>query len=116
MYTDFPAQWDLANFESPAERRDCATHFLIAQMKKVHQDMKEEEKKAADAARAAAAAVAKRAKSATVPAAPATPSTHGPPRTTVAPTAPGTPKTHRAPRSPLPNRPAPGSSSPLANR
>ena len=30
MYTDFPAQWDLANFESPVERRDCATHFLIA--------------------------------------------------------------------------------------
>ena len=116
MYTDFPAQWDLANFESPAERRDCATHFLIAQTKKVRQDMKEEEKKAADAARAAAAAVAKRAKRATVPAAPATPRTRGTPRNTVAPTAPGTPKTRRAPRSPLANRPAPGSSSPLANR
>ena len=43
MYTDFPAQWDLANFVSPAERRDCATHFLMAQTKKVRQDMKEEE-------------------------------------------------------------------------
>ena len=116
MYTDFPPQSDLANFESPAERRDCATHFLIVQTKKVHQDMKKEEKKAAETAQAAAAGIAKRTKRTTVPAAPATPGTRGTPRITVAPTAPGTLKTRRAPRSPLANRLAPGSSSPLANR
>ena len=29
MYTDFPVQWALANFENPAECRECATQFLI---------------------------------------------------------------------------------------
>ena len=47
MYSDFPVQWALANFENPAERRECATQFVIAQAKKVRQDMKSEAKKAA---------------------------------------------------------------------
>ena len=128
MYTDFPVQWALANFENSAERRECATQFLIAQAKKVRQDMKSKAKKAAETARAAAAtAVAKRAKRRTVAAAPAsptpaTPRTRRAPRNPVAPPAPATARTSRTPRSPLANRPTPDSSStlpsssPLANR
>ena len=128
MYTDSPVQWALANFEHPAERQECATQFLIAQAKKVRQEMKSEAKKAAEPARAAtAAAVAKRAKHRTVAAAPvtpapATPRTRRAPRNPMAPPAPATPRTSRTPRSHLANRPAPvsrstlPSSSPLANR
>ena len=128
MYTDFPVQWALANFENQAEHRECATQFLIAQAKKVRQDMKSEAKTAAEAARAATtAAIAKRAKRGTVAAAPATPAPATPrtcraPRNPVAPPAPATPRTSRTHRSPLANRPDPvssstlPSSSPLANR
>ena len=128
MYTDYPVQWALRNFENLAERRECAMQFLIAQAKKLRQDMKSETKKTAEAARAAAAtAIAKRAKRRTVAAAPATPIPATPrtgraPRIPVAPPAPATPRTSRTPRSPLANRPAPvssstlPSSSPLATR
>ena len=132
MYPDFPVQWAQANFENAAERRDCATQFLIAQTKKVCQDLKEEAKKAADAqagtTAATAATVAKRAKRRTVaatsatPTTPTTPRSRRSPRNPVAPPAPATPRSRRTPRSPLANSPAPvsssslPSSSPLANR
>ena len=140
MYTDFLVQWARVNFEKAAERQDCATQFLIEQMKKVRQDLKEEAKKAADAQAAATAAtagaVAKHAKHRTVAATSATPTAPGAKRRTVAPTpattttlathrvrrsprnpvappTPATPRSRRTPRSPLGNRPAPVSSSSL---
>src|SRR5205807_4038087 len=51
MYVDYPTEWALANFTSPADRRDCTVQFLILQTKKVRQDEAEATKKAAEAAR-----------------------------------------------------------------
>jgi len=107
MYTNFPAERHLERFENAAERQVCAMQFLTLQMRKVHQDMKEEGKKAHEAAQAAAAAaaaaIAKHAKDPTVAVTPATTTalstrrTRRTPRNPMAPTAPVTPRTRRDP-------------------
>jgi len=121
MYADLPAQWALEMFENPAERRECATQFLILQTKKVRQDMKEEAKKASKAAQATTpAAFAKCTKCTTVaviPTASTSPLTPETCRTCVNPRNPvAPPRTRRTLRSPLANRPTRVASSFLAIR